>query len=157
MPVTDAVRRAWQENVRVNRVLTDHLTPAMLDARTPGGSFTVAQQLAHMTGVTRFWGTLFDEAFHELPYLGDPDDGPDAVEADLARIREAVEATQAAALRHAEAADGVGRLSHPDLDAYLVHMTVHDAHHRGQILLALKEAGHALPDEDAMWGPWRGE
>lgn len=45
---------------------------------------------------------------------------------------------------------------HASADAYLMHMMLHDAHHRGQILLALKSAGHPLPDEDAMWGPWRG-
>lgn len=46
--------------------------------------------------------------------------------------------------------------SHDSPDAFLIHMMVHDAHHRGQILLALKTAGHPLPDEDAVWGPWRG-
>lgn len=45
---------------------------------------------------------------------------------------------------------------HASADADLMHMMIHGAHHRGQIRLALKTAGHPLPDEDAMWGPWRG-
>jgi uncharacterized damage-inducible protein DinB len=32
-------------------------------------------------------------------------------------------------------------------------MIIHDAHHRGQILLALKTAGHPLPNEDIFWNP----
>ncbi|MEM6431914.1 MAG: DinB family protein [Deinococcota bacterium] len=36
-----------------------------------------------------------------------------------------------------------------------MHMMVHDAHHRGQILLALKTSGHTLPDEGSFWMPWK--
>ena len=50
-----------------------------------------------------------------------------------------------------------GQPPHSSADAYLIHMMVHDAHHRGQILLAPKTSGYSLPNEDAMWGPWRGE
>jgi uncharacterized damage-inducible protein DinB len=34
-------------------------------------------------------------------------------------------------------------------------MTMHDAHHRGQILLALKSEGFPLPDENKLWSPLR--
>jgi uncharacterized damage-inducible protein DinB len=36
-------------------------------------------------------------------------------------------------------------------------MRVHDAHHHGQMLLALKANGHLLPAEEGMWVPWRGD
>ncbi len=158
----DSVRAAWHRNLAVNRALLEHLEPGMLAARSPGGGASVAQLLAHMAGTTKFWGDLLDpermeplpDLFHGVPESGEPQ-ALDA-ETDLARIRAVWERTAVAALEAAEAhATGSDESPHPDGAAYLVHMMVHDAHHRGQIVLALKTHGHHLPDDEAMWGPWR--
>lgn len=164
----DAVQTAWQANLRVNEVLLGHLTPEMLDARTPGGGYSVAQHLAHLVGTTQYWGWLRDKArFEALPdpvLEHDEAKGVFVVETDLAKLTDSYRQTQAAALDVAEAeAEGTAlppgkwESPHATPDAFLIHMMVHDAHHRGQILLALKTSGYPLPDEDAMWGPWRGE
>ncbi len=156
MAVSASVKEAWEVNSRVNGVLLEHLTPEMLNAQTPGGGYTVAQGLAHIFGTVQYWTHQFDEArVAALPDLDDLIEEENAV-FDLERITNVKEKTEAAALEAAEAAKGEGELPHSSLDAYLVHMMVHDAHHRGQILLALKTAGHPLPDENLMWGPWRG-
>jgi uncharacterized damage-inducible protein DinB len=158
-----SIKEAWQANIRVNGVLLEHLTPEMLDARTPGGGYTVAQHLAHMTQVIKYWGWQRDASFDDLPdlyYDYEPETQDFKAETDLARVQAAMTQTWAKALEAPDAADSPGEaleVAHPTKDAYLIHMMVHDAHHRGQILLALKTAGHSLPDEDAMWGPWRGE
>lgn len=167
MSVSPTVREAWQANIRVNQVLLDHLTPKMMDAQTPGGGYTVAQHLAHFIGTTKYWGSLRDKArFGALPdpFLEYGENGNFVPETDLARLGDIKRQTETTALDVAEAeADetelppGKWESPHATPDAYLIHMMVHDAHHRGQILLALKTGGHALPDEDAMWGPWRGE
>ncbi len=158
----DAVEAAWQRNLAVNRALLEHLQPPMLGARSPGGGASVAQVLAHMAGTVKFWGDLIDpERMEALPDLfrGRPQSGePHALdpETDLPRIRAVFDETAAAALALARARPGGSVESpHADSAAYLVHMLAHDAHHRGQILLALKTAGHPLPDPDAMWAPWR--
>ncbi len=160
----DSVQTAWQANLKVNTVLVNHLTPEMLDARTPGGGYSVALHLAHLVGVTKSWGSKLDKNLGELPNLFtvredlDEDDVEAFVpETDLARIREVLAQTAAAAQDAVNrAAEGyTGGLPHPSADAFLIHMMVHDAHHRGQILLALKTSGYALPDDDAMWGPWK--
>ena len=157
MPVSESVREAWRVNTRVNRALLDHLTPDMLNARTPGGGYTVAQQLAHIAEVQGFWGGLASSDLAGPPPLGNPDGDPEGVATDPDRVAEVVDRLARAGLEAAEGAADTGDLPHTSLDAYLVHMMVHDAHHRGQVLLALKTAGHPLPDEDDMWGPWRGE
>lgn len=158
----EAVDAAWQRNRAVNRALLEHLRPPMLAARSPGGGASVAQLLAHMAGTVKFWGDRIDpDRMQPVPDLfhGQPESGePDALdpETDLTRIRAAFEETAAAALALARARPGGSAESpHPDSAAYLVHMLAHDAHHRGQILLALKTAGHPLPDDEAMWAPWR--
>lgn len=161
MPLSTVVAQAWEADRRVTRALIDHLTPAMLDARTPGGGMTVAEHLAHVVGSTKHWGMALAPApLETVPDLVREDDAREepAVEHDLGVIGQVVADTAAAARATVEAAPAGARgdLPHPSGEAYLIHMLVHTAHHRGQILLALKTNGFALPDENALWAPWRG-
>jgi uncharacterized damage-inducible protein DinB len=157
--ISSAVKEAWQANLRVNMVLLNHLTPDMLITQTPAGGYTVAQHLAHITGTVKHWGSRMDEAgFGNLPNLYDETNEEDFIaESNKERIEKVMKQTVEVALEISNTALNKGTLPHTSVEAYLIHMMVHDAHHRGQILLALKTAGHSLPDEDAMWGPWRGE
>lgn len=157
MSLSSSVKEAWQVNGRVNGALLEHLTPDMVHAQTPGGGWSVAQHIAEIVSTPKHFGVEFDEArLGPLPNLYDEEAEGFVAETDLTRIREVAEQTAATVLEAAEAAESKGELPHSSLDAYLIHMMVHDAHHRGQILLALKTAGHPLPDEGLMWGPWKG-
>lgn len=152
-----ALRDAARSNADVNDLLVAHLTtPEMLDARTPSGGFTVAEQLAHMAGTSKFWlMKLSAGAAADLPDLYDPQ--RQRAERDPARIRAALDRTSAAVLEAATTAPDKGELPHLSPAQFLIHTLVHDAHHRGQILLPLKTSGLPLPDEDAMWFPWNNE
>ncbi|WP_216321708.1 hypothetical protein [Deinococcus aestuarii] len=89
----------------------------------------------------------------------------DDMREDLAR------ATGGTTLETAINAKGTGNLSHPGAAPFVPHRLIHDAHHRGQALPALKVGGFPLscglvellrravpvPGEDALWGPLRGE
>lgn len=161
MALSKTVRDAWEANLRVNEVLLKHLTPEMLTAETPGEGFNVAQHLAHIVWVVKLWGGELEVSMERLPdlFTSDPVTTDFVAETDLERIRTVLAETAEAAREAVDSrANGdKGALPHPSAEAYLVHMMVHDAHHRGQVLLALKAVGHPLPDEDLMWGPWRGE
>ena len=157
----DPVQTAWQANLRVNQTLLEHLTLEMLEARTPGGGFSVAQHLAHIVGVTKYRGVQLDEGLETLPDLftlredlAEGDTRAFVPETDLARIKDVLAQT-AAAVQDTVARGNTGISPYPSADAYLIHMLVHDAHHRGQMLLALKTSGYPLPDEDTMWRPWK--
>lgn len=168
MSVSPSVRDAWRANIRVNEVLLSHLTPEMLEAQTPGGGYTVARHVAHILNSVQYWGSLRDKArFEALPSAiveYDEATGRVVLETDLARLADIKRQTETTALEVAAAEPAGAALPpgewespHATPDAYLIHMMVHDAHHRGQVLLALKTGGFPLPDEDAVWGPWRGE
>jgi uncharacterized damage-inducible protein DinB len=149
MTIAPAIREAWRRNLEVNRTLVDHLDPEMLAAQTPGGGFTVAQHLAHIVRTVKLFGARLDrERMHPLPDLDDDERDPQ-------RIAEVQALTARAALEASEAhPEGSAELPHADASAYLMHAIAHDAHHRGQILLALKTNGHALPGQRELWGPW---
>ena len=136
----------------------------MLDAQTPGSKNSVAQHLAHMTGVIKDWGSELDAQFDTLLdlYNAEADtyfSDTFIAEKNLERIREVMSQTEAALLSvvQEKPEDEKGTLPHTNTGAFLIHMMVHDAHHRGQILLALKTSGYPLPDEDRLWGPWKGK
>ena len=145
---------AARSNADVNDLLVAHLsTPEMLDARTPGGGFTVAEHLAHMAGTNKSWlAQLSAGTAGGLPDLYDPE--RQLAERDPARIRTVLGQTSEAVLETVVTAPDRGNLPHVSLAKFLIYLLVHDAHHRGQILLALKAGGLPLPHDDAMWGPW---
>ena len=155
--LAEALTVAARSNADVNDLMVAHLsTPEMLDAQTPGGGFTVAHQLAHMAYVQKFWlSKLNAGAAVDLPDLYDTTQ--QKAERDPVRIRAALEQTSAAVLEAVITATDKGQLTQVSLAQFLIHMLIHDAHHRGQILLALKANGFPLPDEDAMWFPWNNE
>jgi uncharacterized damage-inducible protein DinB len=153
------ITQAWNANNAINAVLLQHLTPAMLKAVTPGGGYTIAQHLAHMVECTKGWGMeLEPSGLKDLPDLYsnyDPATGRFDAEMNLERIGAIMKQTRVALLETAQSATGTGNLPHATIGKFLIHMMAHDAHHRGQILLALKTGGQALPDEESMWLPWR--
>jgi uncharacterized damage-inducible protein DinB len=156
--VSQTVREAWQANERVNKILLEHLTSDMLSSQTPGGGYTVAQHLAHMTATQKFWGKKLNSDLGILPNLFDERNEKEFIaETNLAHIKDVMRQTSQRILESAEAAKDKGDLSQTSLEGFLIHMMIHDGHHRGQILLALKTAGYALPNEDLFWQPLNNE
>lgn len=132
------------------------LTPDDLRLVTPGGGWTIAQQLAHSGAATAFWtGRLDRSAVAGLPAIN-PDEPPlDAFGFEPAEAVSYLTRVNDAALRAADSVgDWTGR-SHASASSFLAHMMVHAAHHRSQIVLTLKTADRPLPDDGNYWGPWK--
>jgi uncharacterized damage-inducible protein DinB len=155
MVINESVKEAWHINEGMNKILLEYLTPEMLVVQTPSKDWSVAGYLAHLAGSKKWWGTHLDEEqVNSLPDLYDETTGKIIVEKNLARIKDVFEQTSKTILEVADNAKDKGKLPYPSIDVYLIQQMIHDGHHRGQILLALRSAGYTPPNDDDFWGGW---
>ena len=155
MRVSECVVEAWQINEGMNQILIEHLTPEMLAVQAPGSDWTVAGYLAHLAVSKKWWAShLSEERAEDLPNLYQKTADNIVAEKNLERIKAVFEQTGTAILEIAEKATDKGRLPYPSVDVYLIQQMIHDGHHRGQILLALRSAGYTPPHDDDFWGGW---
>jgi uncharacterized damage-inducible protein DinB len=155
MSISQLVKDTWQINDAMNAVLLEQLTPDMLSLQTPDKNWSVAGYLAHLAGSKKWWASHINkEDVASLPDLYQEIEGSFVVEKDIEKIKAVFAKTSKTFLEAAERATNKGALPYASIDHYLIHMTIHDAHHRGQIFLLLRTAGYAPPDEDTFWGGW---
>jgi uncharacterized damage-inducible protein DinB len=144
-----AILQAFATNERLNQYLLEHLPPEAWRAEPPGGKGrTVADIAAHMHNVRHMW--LKAQVKGSIP------DKVDRHQATVDGVRRALAAShRALAAVIEEALAGGGRVKNhpPDVVAYVGYLITHDAHHRGQISMLARQAGHALP-QSAMFGMW---
>ncbi|HEV2733964.1 MAG TPA: DinB family protein [Longimicrobiaceae bacterium] len=149
--LADPLLESWEIHARINLYLLDAIAPEALGDRSASKGRTVAEQLAHVHNVRLMW---LKEAAPELL------EGLAKVEkeaaADHALLRSSLEGSGAAVsalLHRALAGGGKVRGFKPHAAAFLGYLVSHESHHRGQIALTLKQAGHPL-DRGTAFGLW---
>jgi uncharacterized damage-inducible protein DinB len=149
--LADQVLEAWRIHDRINRYLLDAVAPDALGAVSASKGRTVGEQFAHVHDVRLMW---LKSAAPELL------EGLEKIEKDAAGDRERLSAALAASgaaiealLRRALAGDGRVKGFKPHAAAFVGYLVSHESHHRGQIVLTLKQAGHPL-DKKAAYGIW---
>ncbi|MCD0176592.1 damage-inducible protein DinB [Deinococcus sp. 14RED07] len=163
---------AFRRNARVNDALIAALTPGEFALSDGHGGWTVERHLRHMATfrVGWLWNMSRD---HAMPLLNpeelDADGDPQWrwANAPATALPEALAAGDAAAVRAVEAHRASGEpFADPwnegtyqsDPAHFLMHTTVHDSHHRGQILSLLRQGGRTPEQMDALdahWAIWR--
>ncbi|MCP4659326.1 MAG: hypothetical protein GY856_28280 [bacterium] len=150
--MTEELIETWLINNRVNLRLLSELTPQALQCSLSSrGGRTVGQQLAHVYTVRRSKVELADKALaKDLPVVA-RDQGHDQ---DL--LTEAFERSGAAVvelIRQSASTDGRVKGFRRGIVALVGYFIAHEAHHRGHILLTLKQSKVRRSDRLRM-GLW---
>lgn len=148
---TSQLIETWQINNRINLYLLEAIAPEQLKAVLVSKGRMAGEQLAHIHNVRLMWlKAAMPEALAGLSKI----EKEQAV--DKALLATAL-ASSGVAIEHllASAVENGGRVKgfKPHVTAFLGYMTAHDAHHRSQTIIALKQSGHPV-DKKVLYGIW---
>lgn len=140
----------WEINEKLNESLLNAVKENELADRSAMKGRSVGEQFAHIHNVRLMWLKVASPSLLEKQ-----------------KKMEKEESITKAALLNClqESAKGIssmlqegfstGRIKgfKPHPEAFLGYIIAHEAHHRGQLILILKENGH-LPDKKVLYGLW---
>ena len=145
----DALLHAFDTNDRINQYMLENLPAESWRASPSGGKGrTIAAIAAHMHNVRVMWLKAAKAT-----------DIPDQLERDKvtsAQASKALAQSHAAltsVIKAALESDGRVKEFRPDVAGFVGYLIAHDSHHRGQICMLARQAGHPLPQK-AMFGMW---
>jgi len=151
-PLQAQLLRAWQIHEEKNRALIDCVKQAGLESSlsTRGGR-TVGQQLVHVVAVRRsVLERMRKDLVASVPELA-REQGHDRE-----LLRDAFESSSRAieCLIEQAPADGQVKMFKGGLATFVAYLVAHESHHRGGIVLTLKQAGQPLSKDDSwkLWG-----
>ena len=143
----------WRINHRVTlkllKALSDEALQATLSTR---GGRDVARQLAHLHEVRAGYAEITSKTNRDakLPHFAK---GESPAKKQLAAALDASAKGIETTIRESWANDGKVTGFKRGLIPLIGYLIAHESHHRGSILLTLKQTGHKLSDE-LRWGLW---
>jgi uncharacterized damage-inducible protein DinB len=150
------VLETWRRHNEILLLLLAAVPPKGMKA-LPAGSRgrTVALQFAHLDRVRRGWLEYFATA--KRPKMPRADKGRPPTKAQLRKTLNDSAKRVAVFLRDSMHAGAKPRMFAGHAIRWMGYLIAHESHHRGQIMLALKQSGIRLPEKvamDGLWGRW---
>lgn len=141
---------AWLTSNRANLLLLESIPQEAFEASSRSRSRTVAEQFAHLHNARLMWIETAKPALMGSMKKYAKGGAPDRED-----LRTALEesADAIAELLRDGFEKGKVRGFKPDAAGFFTYLIAHEGHHRGQILLTLKLAGHKIPQE-VQYGIW---
>ncbi|MEI9946493.1 MAG: DinB family protein [Chitinophagaceae bacterium] len=145
-----ALIETWEISHRVNEYLLNGIKEEYLTDISLAKGRTVGQQFAHIHNVRFMWiKVAAPELFALLKKI--ETEHPITKKILLDNFKKSTAAISEILRKGFETGKIKGFKPHPE--AFLGYMIAHEAHHRGQIIIALKENKH-LPDKKILYGLW---
>ena len=141
----------WSIHDRINLYLLESIEPAALATYSASKGRSVGEQFAHIHNVRLMWlKAAQPELLKKLAKI----EAPQAKDKKLL-AKSLVDSGRAIAalLSQSSAAGGKVKGFKPHVSAFLGYLISHESHHRGQITLSLKQAGHPV-DKKIQYGIW---
>jgi uncharacterized damage-inducible protein DinB len=139
----------WMINHRINVYLLEAIDEAFLPDQLSSKGRNVGEQFAHMHNVRLMWLKVAEpKALESL----------EKIEKDAITKQSLIAAMEASSqaiggLLEKGAAEGKIKGFKPHPTAFLGYMIAHEAHHRSQVIIALKQSGHRI-DQKIAYGIW---
>ena len=145
------ILETWDIHNRINLYLLDSLAPASLTSVSASKGRKVAEQFAHIHNTRLMWlKQAAPKSIDELVKI-EKETAPDKQ-----LLRVSIE-NSGKAIRDllSKAIETGGKVKgfKPHVVAYLGYLISHESHHRGQIIMILKQAGFPL-DRKIQFGLW---
>lgn len=145
------VLESWDIHNRINLYLLDAIDEAYLKDTGSGKGRSVAEQFAHIHNVRLMW---FKASEPELLKGLEKVEKTAPISKELLVRSLTASGAAVRTLLESALADG-GRLKgfKPHVYAFLGYMISHESHHRGQLVITLKQSNHPL-DKKVLYGMW---
>jgi uncharacterized damage-inducible protein DinB len=146
--LAEALLSAFDTNDRINQYLLENLPADAWRAEPPGKKGRdVAGVVSHMHNVRVMWLKATKGRVPEQldRFTVTPAQATKALDSRRAALREVLQASLEA--------DGRIKGFRPDVAGFFAYLVAHDAHHRGQIAMLARQAGHPIPQK-ATFGMW---
>ena len=148
---TDQLLETWEIHNRINLFLLDGIPPEHLKDVSASKGRNVGEQFAHLHNVRLMWlQVAAPDLFKKQKKIEkESTTKKDLLRRSLTASADAVKAL----LRKSLDSDSRIKGFKPHAVAFLGYLIAHESHHRGQIIVTLKQNGHHV-DKKIQYGIW---
>ena len=140
----------WEINQKMNQLLIEGIKEEYFPDRSVAKGRSVEEQLTHIHNVRLMWIKVAAPELLESQKKFEKEENitKQSLVDELKKSSKAI-----TSILESGFATGKVKGFKPHPEAFLGYMIAHEAHHRGQIIMVLKENGH-LPDKKTLYGLW---